>query len=135
MVPVWERRSRSRKGSVWTHRPLELAYKKDLALLREKSNMRHSLLAEGSAFLGGFNLKGGTRTVEKQIFSSGNRLKFFFFSFVVAAVLLAAIASFAQLPTAKIVGTVKDSSGASVPGVMVRVTNVDTNITRTLTTD
>jgi hypothetical protein len=48
---------------------------------------------------------------------------------------LFAIASFAQLPTAKIVGTVKDSSGASVPGAMIKVTNVDTNITRTLTTD
>lgn len=46
--------------------------------------------------------------------------------------LLFAAGSFAQLPTAKIVGTVKDSSGASVPGAMVRVTNVDTNITRTL---
>ena len=73
--------------------------------------------------------------MEKQIFSSGNRLKLVFFSFVVAAILLAAVASFAQLPTAKIVGTVKDSSGASVPNASVRVTNVDTNITRTLTTD
>jgi hypothetical protein len=42
--------------------------------------------------------------------------------------------SFAQ-STAKIVGTVKDSSGASVPGATVKVTDVDTNITRTLTTD
>jgi Carboxypeptidase regulatory-like domain/TonB dependent receptor len=48
--------------------------------------------------------------------------------------LLFAVASFAQLPTAKIVGTVKDSSGASVPGAMVRVTNLDTNITRSFTT-
>src|SRR5438309_10329586 len=48
--------------------------------------------------------------------------------------LLFAVASFAQLPTAKIVGTVKDSSAASVCGAMVRVTNLDTNITRTLTT-
>jgi hypothetical protein len=48
---------------------------------------------------------------------------------------LFAALSFAQLPTAKIVGTVKDSSGASVPGAMVKVTNVDTNVTRTLTTD
>src|SRR4029077_21119052 len=45
------------------------------------------------------------------------------------------IGSVAQLPTAKIVGTVKDASGASVPGAMVKVTDVDTNITRTLTTD
>lgn len=54
--------------------------------------------------------------------------------FVLVVCLLFATASFAQLPTAKIVGTVKDSSGASVPGAMVKVTNVDTNVTRTLTT-
>jgi len=56
-------------------------------------------------------------------------------AFAVAACLLFCIASLAQLPTAKIVGTVKDASGASVPGAMVKVTDVDTNITRTLTTD
>jgi outer membrane receptor protein involved in Fe transport len=51
-----------------------------------------------------------------------------------AALLLVVFPSFAQ-STAKIVGTVKDSSGASLPGAMVKVTDVDTNITRTLTTD
>jgi len=55
-------------------------------------------------------------------------------AFAVAVCLLFCIASFAQLPTAKIVGTVKDSSGASIPNAMVKVTNVDTNITRTVTT-
>src|SRR5690348_3504259 len=53
----------------------------------------------------------------------------------VAVCLLFCIASFAQLPTAKIVGTVKDASGASVPNASVKVTNTDTNVTRTLTTD
>jgi len=56
-------------------------------------------------------------------------------AFAVAVCLLFCIASFAQLPTAKIVGTVKDASGASVPNASVKVTNTDTNITRTLTTD
>jgi Carboxypeptidase regulatory-like domain/TonB dependent receptor len=73
--------------------------------------------------------------VEKQIISSGNRLKFDFLNFVVATIFLAAIPSFAQLPTAKIVGTVKDPSGASVPNASVKVTNVDTNVTRALTSD
>ncbi len=69
----------------------------------------------------------GRTSEQKRLWSSRAML-------VVAACLSFAIASFAQLPTAKIVGTVKDSSGASVPGAMVKVTNVDTNITRTLTT-
>ena len=56
-------------------------------------------------------------------------------AFAVAVCLLFCIASFAQLPTAKIVGSVKDTSGASVPNASVKVTNTDTNITRTLTTD
>jgi hypothetical protein len=55
-------------------------------------------------------------------------------AFAVAVCLLFCLASFAQLPTAKIVGTVKDSSGASIPNATVKVTNVDTNITRTVTT-
>ena len=62
------------------------------------------------------------------------RGKYVRFSLLLTALLLLAIPSFAQ-STAKIVGTVRDSSGASVPGAMVKVTDVDTNITRTLTTD
>jgi hypothetical protein len=42
---------------------------------------------------------------------------------------------FAQSDRATITGTVKDSSSAVVPGVEVRVTNVDTNATRTATTN
>ncbi len=68
--------------------------------------------------------------------TSGERcVRFRSAAFAVAVCLLFCVASFAQLPTAKIVGTVKDASGASVPNASVKVTNVDTNITRTLTTD
>src|SRR5690242_6147195 len=42
-----------------------------------------------------------------------------------------AIPLFAQLPTGTILGTVKDSSGAVVPGAGVTLTNTDTSLTRT----
>ena len=48
--------------------------------------------------------------------------------------LLAAIPVLAQIPTATVLGTVKDSSGAVVPGATVTIQNVDTNATRTATT-
>src|SRR5438105_4045126 len=48
--------------------------------------------------------------------------------------LLMAIPSFAQLPTGTILGVVKDSSGAVVPGVSLTITNTDTSLTRTGTT-
>ena len=67
--------------------------------------------------------------------SKGKCVRLSHAALAMAVCLLFAVASFAQLPTAKIVGTVKDSSGASVPGAMVKVTDVDTNVTRTLTTD
>jgi hypothetical protein len=47
--------------------------------------------------------------------------------------ILAAIPALAQLPTGTIFGTVKDSSGASIPGAMVTVKNTDTNLTKTAT--
>ena len=48
--------------------------------------------------------------------------------------LLAAIPVLAQVPTATVLGTVNDSSGAVVPGATVTIQNVDTNATRTATT-
>ena len=48
--------------------------------------------------------------------------------------LLFATQALAQLPTATILGNVKDASGASVPNVKVTVRNLDTNLMRTVTT-
>jgi hypothetical protein len=48
--------------------------------------------------------------------------------------LLFAMPALAQLPTATILGTVKDATGASVPNVRVNIKNVDTNFSRTITT-
>src|SRR4029077_16903655 len=55
--------------------------------------------------------------------------------FVMATLLLAATPAVAQLPTATILGDVKDSSGASVPSAMGTARNTDTNFTRTAMTD
>jgi len=46
-----------------------------------------------------------------------------------------AVPMFAQSDRATIVGTVKDSSSAVMPGVQVRVTNVATNAVETASTD
>jgi hypothetical protein len=54
---------------------------------------------------------------------------------LVAVLILAAIPSAAQLPTGTILGTVKDSSGASIPGAMVTLRNTDINLTKTATTE
>jgi hypothetical protein len=53
----------------------------------------------------------------------------------VVVLVLAAIPAVAQLPTGTILGTVKDSSGASIPGAMVTLKNTDTNLTKTATTE
>src|SRR5215813_6091204 len=50
-------------------------------------------------------------------------------------VLLFALASFGQVTTTNIVGTVTDSSGASVPGAQITATNTGTNQTRTTQTN
>jgi hypothetical protein len=58
--------------------------------------------------------------------------------FAVLAIVLAAVAGAAaqsQITTAVIEGTVLDASGAVLPGVDVEIRNVDTNLTRALTTD
>jgi hypothetical protein len=53
---------------------------------------------------------------------------------VVFVLLMAAIPVFAQLPTATILGVVKDTSGGTVSGATVTVTNADTGVARTGTT-
>src|SRR5579872_6323730 len=52
-----------------------------------------------------------------------------------AVLVFAAIPVAAQLPTGAILGTVKDSSGASIAGATMTVRNTDTNLTRTATTE
>src|SRR3984893_18983407 len=54
---------------------------------------------------------------------------------VIAVLILAAIPVAAQLPTGTILGNVKDSSGASIPGATVTVRNTDTNLTKTAMTE
>jgi Carboxypeptidase regulatory-like domain/TonB dependent receptor len=52
---------------------------------------------------------------------------------VALTLLLMAIPAFAQLPTGAILGSVKDTTGASVPGATVTIRNIDTSISRTVT--
>jgi hypothetical protein len=55
-----------------------------------------------------------------------------FWSVAVAWLLLGAVA-LAQLPTATITGTIRDTSGAVVPGVSLTATNEETGIARSIT--
>src|SRR5262249_472564 len=63
----------------------------------------------------------------------GNSLCSFetFVTAIVALIALPTCVVFAQLPTGTILGVVKDSSGAVIPGANVAITNVDTSLTRT----
>src|SRR5438034_11353980 len=54
-------------------------------------------------------------------------------TFVTSFVVLIALPTcliFAQLPTGTILGVVKDTSGAVIPGASLTVTNIDTSLTR-----
>src|SRR6476660_3439391 len=53
---------------------------------------------------------------------------------VIAAALLLPASVFAQFDTATVLGTVKDSSGAVIPGATVTLKNVNTGITATAVT-
>src|SRR5881296_1280741 len=54
---------------------------------------------------------------------------------MVLVVLVAAIPGFAQLPTGTILGTVKDASGALVPGAAVTAQNLETGTSRSTLTN
>src|SRR2546428_14092542 len=54
---------------------------------------------------------------------------------LIGVILLGGNAVSAQVTTATIAGVVQDSSGSVIPGVSVTVKNLDTGITRTVTTD
>jgi len=58
-----------------------------------------------------------------------------FTAVIICLAAAAAVAAQSQITTAVIDGTVVDASGAVLPGVDVEIRNVDTNLTRTLTTD
>lgn len=57
------------------------------------------------------------------------------FSFFTIFLMLFSVNTFAQLTRGSISGTVQDESGATVPGVTVRVTAIGTNISRDVVTD
>ena len=57
------------------------------------------------------------------------------FSIAALTFLLTCTLATAQLSTAELAGTVRDSSGAVLPGVTVTVTQTDTGLTRTVVTD
>ena len=52
----------------------------------------------------------------------------------IVVLILLAIPAVAQLPTATILGTAKDTSGGVLPNTTVTITNVDTGLKRTVTT-
>jgi hypothetical protein len=54
---------------------------------------------------------------------------------VLALVFATSIAAQTQITTANIRGTVKDPTGAVIPGATVEVVNLDTNVSRTVTTN
>src|SRR5688572_19437252 len=68
---------------------------------------------------------------------SGNfpRLQFFVTSIILALLIAPSALAQTQSTTGTIQGTVVDANGAVVPGANVEVKNLDTNFTRTLTTD
>ncbi len=48
-----------------------------------------------------------------------------------AAVLFCACLAYGQTPTASVVGRITDATGAVIPGVTIKVTNLDTNVSHT----
>src|SRR5215510_12279788 len=63
------------------------------------------------------------------------RMQCFAVVVILALLIVPAIVAQTQITTGTIQGTVIDANGASVPGANVEIKNLDTNFTRTLTTD
>jgi hypothetical protein len=63
------------------------------------------------------------------------RIPFFAVSFILTLLIAPAIVAQTQITTGTIQGTVVDANGAAVQGANVEIKNLDTNFTRTLTTD
>src|SRR5204863_222268 len=53
----------------------------------------------------------------------------------ILAILLAGVAALGQSTSSTLVGTVRDSTGAIIPGATVTIANVQTNISSTWTTN
>jgi len=63
------------------------------------------------------------------------RLNLFTFSFILALLIAPSVVAQSQITTGTIQGTVVDVNGAAVTGANVEIKNLDTNLTRSLTTD
>ena len=57
------------------------------------------------------------------------------FSGALVLLVLAALPTYAQQTAATLVGTVRDTTGATVPNAVVRATNLATNVTREAESD
>src|SRR4030095_16563011 len=68
----------------------------------------------------------------KSVIKTAKTVAACFFVFVICAL---SVFSQSQITTGTIQGTVLDTNGAVVPGANVEIKNLDTNLSRTLTTD
>ncbi len=69
------------------------------------------------------------------VFASKRAVRLWFVIFALSSVLILGSRGFAQTASGLISGVVQDESGAVVPGANVTVTNVETGITRSVSTD
>ena len=69
------------------------------------------------------------------VLSSLPRLQYPIVSLVLTFLIALTASAQSQITTGTIRGTIQDANGAVVPGANVEIKNVDTNISRNLTTD